>query len=269
MIDVERWQPDRWDQVVGNHSLKEYFWNMLWCVAKERHQSGFNLLLTGPSRGGKTSGVTFGIKCLWCQHFDFETMNPCGACPHCTMKIHLFGTDGWEEFMDYDPVGDNRKPVRFHYFPVDCTRVSEADLESILFRVRVDDQALKVVYLDEVHRLGRRFMDERLLKPLEDSRAIWIASSAYLKKQEDEGARKLDKMFQNRFTFRIDTQKAPVEEFAVWLARRCEAFGITCDDPKRILIRLAERANQLPGMALQVLNKAHKRRSKLLNHGHR
>lgn len=264
MIDVERWQPARWDQIVGNQRLKEYFWDMIWCVRKERHRSGFNLLLTGSSRGGKTSGVTFGIKCLWCQNFDFETMNPCGACNNCRMKIHLFGTDGWEEFMDYEPVGQDCRPVRFHYFPVDCTGISEADLERLLLTVRVDDETLKVVYLDEVHRLGRRFMDEKLLKPLEESRAIWIASSAYLKKEEDEGAKKLDKMFQNRFTFRIQTQKTSVDEFAVWLALRCEEFGIRCDEPREVLTSLAERSNLIPGMALQVLNKAHKRRNKLL-----
>jgi hypothetical protein len=76
--------------------------------------------------------------------------------------------------------------------------------------------------------------------------------------------KKLDKMFHNRFTFRIDTQKATVQEFAVWLAERCDQWGIQCDDPKATLFRLAERSNQIPGMALQVLNKAHKRRSKLL-----
>jgi len=264
MIDVERWQPGRWDQILGNHNLKEYFWDLIWCVRKERHRSGFNLLLTGPSRGGKTSGVRFGIKCLWCLKFDFETMNPCGTCDNCQMKIDLFGTDGWQSHMDYEPVGEDCKPVRFHYWPVDCTRISEGELDKILFRARVDDEDLKVIYLDEVHRLGRRFMDEKLLKPLEESRVIWIASSAYIKKEEDEESRKLDKMFQNRFSFRMDTQKAPVDDFAVWLAGRCMDFGINCDDPKNVLTRLAERSNQIPGMALQVLNKAHKRRSKLL-----
>ena len=166
--------------------------------------------------------------------------------------------------MDYEPVGEDCRPVRFHYFPVDCTRISEADLERILLTVRRDDDTLKVIYLDEVHRLGRRFMDEKLLKPLEESRAIWIASSAYVKKEEDEGTKKLDKMFQNRFTFRIDTERASVGEFAIWLAQRCEDFGIKCDEPKVVLTRLAERSNQIPGMALQALNKAHKKRSKLL-----
>ena len=263
MIDIERWQPERWDQVVGNQELKEYFWDMIWGIRKGGHRSGYNLLLTGPSRGGKTSGVTFGIKCLWCLDFDLETMNPCGKCNNCRMKVHLFGTDGWQEFMEYEPVDGTRRPTRFHYFPIDCTSVSEKDLNEVLFKVCVDDETLKVIYLDEVHRLGRRFMDERLLKPLEQSRAIWIASSAYVKKEE-ENKKKLEKMFQNRFTYRIDTQKPTVEELAVWLAERCAEWDIKCEDPEPTLTRLAQRSNQIPGMALQVLNKAHKRRSMLL-----
>ena len=58
--------------------------------------------------------------------------------------------------------------------------------------------------------------------------------------------------------------KAAVPEMMVWLAERCEEFGIKCEAPKQTLKSLAERSNQLPGMALQVLNKAHKKRSKLL-----
>ena len=64
MKDIERWIPKRWDQIVGNRALKEYFWNMIWCVRKDGHRSGFNLLATGPSRTGKTSAISFGIKCL-------------------------------------------------------------------------------------------------------------------------------------------------------------------------------------------------------------
>ena len=62
MKDIERWIPERWDQIVGNRALKEYFWDMIWCVRKESHRSGFNLLATGPSRTGKTSAISFGIK---------------------------------------------------------------------------------------------------------------------------------------------------------------------------------------------------------------
>jgi len=191
-------------------------------------------------------------------------MNPCGHCQNCTMKSHLYGNDGWENVVDFLPEGEAPTPVRYHYLPLDCTSLSESELDRILHRIRIDDQNLRIIYLDEVHRLSRRFMDERLLKPLEDFPAIWIASSAIVKKDSDANGTRLDKMFQNRFTYRIETQKPTVEELTLSLAERCEEWSIRCDDPEPTLTRLAERSSQIPGLALQVLNKAHKRRSKLL-----
>lgn len=262
--DIERWQPSQWDHIVGNQELKDYFWDMIYCIRKEGHRSGFNCLTTGPSREGKTATITFGIKCIGCFNFDFESMNPCGACKNCTMNTHLYGNDGWENFVDFLDEEEAPTPVRYHYLPLDCTRLTELELERTLSRIRIDDGNLRIIYLDEVHRLSRRFMDERLLKPLEDFPAIWIASSANVKQVDDRDQTKLDKMFQNRFTFRINTQKPNVSNLTVWLAQRCEDWGIQCEEPKKTLTRLAERCHHTPGMALQVLNKAHKRRSKLL-----
>jgi AAA+ superfamily predicted ATPase len=90
-------------------------------------------------------------------------------------------------------------------------------------------------------------MDERLLKPLEDTPAIWIASSAVV----DE----LDPMFANRFDAKIKTVLPDTETLTHWLRNRCQALGISADEPG-ILRRLAERANGVPGLALHVLNRA-------------
>ena len=263
MIDIERWIPTRWDQIAGNRALKEYFFDMIWCVRKDGHRSGFNLLATGPSRTGKTSAISFGIKCLGCLKFDFESMNPCGTCACCTFNHHLYGNEGWENIVDFVDENEVKTPVRYHYHPVDCTRLSEADLEAKLAKLRICNEDLRIIYLDEAHRLSRRFMDEKLLKPLEDFPAIWIASSANIKNRDAED-QKLDKMFQNRFSFRITTELPSLDELVLWLAMRCHEWGLQVDFPEATLPRLAERCHQIPGMALQVLNKAHKRRNKLL-----
>lgn len=266
MIDIERWIPERWDQIVGNRALKEYFWDMIWCVRKEGHRSGFNLLATGPSRTGKTSAISFGIKCLGCLNFSFDTMNPCGTCKCCTLNHHLYGNEGWENIVDFVDENEVKTPVRYHFHPVDCTRLSESDLEAKLAKLRICNEDLRIIYLDEAHRLSRRFMDEKLLKPLEDFPAIWIASSANIKNRDAED-QKLDKMFQNRFSFRIATQLPSLGELVLWLAMRCQEWGILVEFPATTLPRLAERCHQIPGMALQVLNKAHKRRRKILTRG--
>lgn len=106
-------------------------------------------------------------------------------------------------------------------------------------------------------------MDERLLKPLEDFLAIWIASSAYVNHNGDD-KQTIDKMFQNHFTFRITTEPPSLDQLVTWLAERCYEWGIGVEMPEAALPRLAERSHHVPGMALHVLNKAHKRRSKLL-----
>jgi len=161
VLDIERWTIERWDQIIGNQELKEFFWDMIWCVRKEGHRSGFNLLATGPSRAGKTSCIAFGLKCLFCLNFDFHTMNPCGCCKNCTMKIHLYGNDGWEDYIDFLDDEEKPTPIRFHYLPLDCGHLNDSDLDRILARVEVDDKTLRVIYLDEVHQLHRRFMDEK------------------------------------------------------------------------------------------------------------
>lgn len=165
--------------------------------------------------------------------------------------------------VDFVDENEAPTPVRYQYHPVDCTRLSEAGLEAKLTKIRVCNEDLRIIYLDEVHRLSRRFMDERLLKPLEDSPAIWIASSANVKSNGDD-RHGLEKMFQNRFTLQITTELPDLDQLVIWLAERCYEWGIRVELPEVTLPRLAERCHQVPGMAPQVLNKAHKRRSKLL-----
>lgn len=260
--DLANCQPRRWDDIVGNEKLKEHFKDMIHCVRKEGHLSGFNLLLTGSSRTGKSSTIAFAVKCIGCYDLDFNTLDPCGKCDNCKAKHSLLGNDGWENWADFLSPDEAPTPIRYLYMPLDCTRLTETDLEDCLAKVRVDDGNLKVIYFDEVHRLNRRFMTERLLKPLEDVAAIWIASSANLRKGESATSVQLDTAFCNRFPFKITTQIPTKNELANWLLERCQQWGLTCDEPKELLMRLAERSNCIPGLALQVLNRIYKSRAK-------
>lgn len=264
MIDLERYKPQSWDDIVGNDDLKEFFFDMIYCVRIEGHRSGFNMLGSGPSRGGKTSIIRYGVKCLLCCNFDMETMNPCHQCTNCRSNFNMYGTDGWESWIDLCDEERNPSPVRFRYIPLDCTSLTPKDINECIAQVRVNDGMLKIVYLDEVHRLVRRGLDEQFLKPIEDCDVIWFASSAVIKKEDDEDSTKLEKMFQNRFTFRLHTQKPTMPDMIQWMAERCLECDIKVEDPDATLTLLAERSERLPGMALQVLNKAHKKRSKLL-----
>lgn len=264
----ERFIPSTWEDIAGNYELKEYWIDCLKGVRESGYRSGYNLLATGGSREGKTSTISFGIKALLCCDFDFQTMNPCHQCVNCTSSFYLNGTGEWNGQVDFPDFADPKKhrtPVRFHYIPVDCSRLKEADVDGLCMKLRVDDGNLKIVYLDEVHRLVRRNMDEMLLKPLEDYHAIWIASSAVVKKDGAGDSHKLDKMFQNRFSYRIQTQRPTKAKMVDWLLSRCEQFSIKLDDDAESTISsLAERSNRVPGMALHVLNKAHKKEDRML-----
>jgi hypothetical protein len=99
-------------------------------------------------------------------------------------------------------------------------------------------------------------MDERLLVDMEKIQAIWLASSAV--------RGELDQMFMNRFDERIEVGLPTFHDLAVYLAERCEEWGIRVDDPEGTLSRAAQRSNQVPGMALQLLRRAHRSREKLL-----
>jgi hypothetical protein len=112
--------------------------------------------------------------------------------------------------------------------------------------------------------LVRRGIDEMLLKPIEDYPAIWMASSAVLKKENINDTHKLEKMFQNRFDYRLETELPERKEMLKWLIDRCKLLGLQAETPEATLQRLMERSNRVPGMALQVLNKAHKTRNKIL-----
>ncbi len=87
--------------------------------------------------------------------------------------------------------------------------------------------------------------------------AIWIASSAVIKMDSADDDTKLDRMFQNRFPFRLKTQMPTPKELSRWLAMICQRFELTVEEPvPQNLQRIAERSNCFPGLALQVLNRA-------------
>jgi len=265
-IDIERWLPSRWEDFVGNEEVIEHFRDdLLYGVRKRGDRSGYNTFLIGESRTGKTAIVNHTMKCIACLDFDFATYNPCGKCHNCRDVYHIFGNDEWENEIDYLE-GSPRvvTPLRQHFIPIDCTSITESELNEKLKNLKESASTVRVVYLDEAHRLTRRHFDEKLLKPLEQMRLIWICSSAVIKFEDCENVPQLEKMFLNRFSYRFQTRKPTVAELVKWLTKRCLEWEIEVDQPGATLKSLAEKSHRVPGMALQVLNKAYKKRKKLL-----
>ena len=80
-----RWIPDRWDQFVGNRRMRAEFRRIVQMLRKYYNDTGripaeilLSLLLTGPSRSGKTAMTKFAVRCLVCQELD-DDLNPAGG----------------------------------------------------------------------------------------------------------------------------------------------------------------------------------------------
>ncbi len=249
------YKPETWEDVVGNQELKELCLGLIHRVRILGSTEAFKLLVTGVSRGGKTSLIEFVIKVLLCCNLDRESLVPCGKCVNCKNRVYKFGTGDWNGHVAFFDNSENQTPVRFHYHPLDCARAGTQEVEELLNEIRIDDGDLRIVYLDEVHRLSKQSLDERFLIPLEHYKVIWFASSAMVKESSHDSAQKLDKMFQNRF-LRVQTEKPDETEMTHWLARRCHQHELNCDDAENVLRLLSRRSNLIPGMALQVLDRA-------------
>jgi Holliday junction resolvasome RuvABC ATP-dependent DNA helicase subunit len=245
-VATERWLPSQWDHIVGNDEVTEHSKDIIWSVRVRNEHRGHNLLVYGPSRSGKTASLKLLARCLLCQKLDTDTLDPCSwECEPCKQDAARFGLRGIETQI----IG-----ARFHYLPIDCTSLAEGELREKLMELR-DYDGVRVIYLDEVHRLARRNMDEQLLKQMDEKDFIWIASAISVKELEDA--------FLNRFSVKIKTELPAVGTLAVWLAQRSLERQITYDT-ERVFPRLAERANGIPGLALQVLARADSSRRRVL-----
>lgn len=262
--DPVLWQPRSCDQIAGCPTTTEHYRDLVNGVINRGLMSGFNTLMTGDSRTGKTSGIRMAIRSLTCKELDYDTLMPCNfTCQTCRYNMALHGHVPFFDVTKIrDPLSGTLRTVRYKYFALDCSRLSGDELEDVLFQTgQANEHLLAIVHLDEVHHLAAKKLDERLLKPLEDHKAIWLATSAYVKEEDLSSRTKLlDKMFKNRFTYRLQTERPTVEELTDWLFDRCEEFGILCDDPHPTLTLLAEKCNQITGLALQVLSRAFKKR---------
>src|SRR6185437_11221378 len=130
-------------------------------------------LLTGVSRSGKTALIKFLVRCIACQEFDEETLNPCpGTCPSCSQRPEQHGLSGLHSsLLAYDRNGKELVPI--HFAIIDCTLIHTPEqFRSHLVGMSSTYSGIRIFYFDEVHRLIRHGMDEMLLKAVEDKQAV-------------------------------------------------------------------------------------------------
>lgn len=226
--------PSRWEECIGNRKIVHTYRGLLKQIRLQGKKRAGRYFIHGPSRSGKTATTKLFAQALLCHELNPRTLDPCGLCSACTMDAAQFGQRGLEAYLAQGKV---------HYLPIDATKFTGvSDVIDLLTELRSYD-GTRVVVLDEVHRLQHRAMDEQFLKPIEEKDFIWIASSA--------STENLELMFLNRFV-KLATQLPTAEKLAFWLQDRCEAEAVNYEETA--LLRLAERAECVPGVALQAID---------------
>lgn len=245
--DILRWIPPTWDHFAGNRRLKRFLMKLLRSARRHVREGRVHdlnrlcFVLTGESRSGKTAMVTFFVRCLACLSLDEETLNPCnGQCENCRSNACVLDGNYGIFSLVNSPDG-HRGHV--HYQLIDATMVEgPSDLRDRVRELRDFDEDVRVVYIDETHRLVRREMDEILLKAIEQKGYIWIFSTA-----KPDG---LEDMFLNRL-IKVATELPEVEEMERWIADRCDEWQINWE-PEAVM-RVVEKSNRVAGTALHAV----------------
>lgn len=243
--NIAQWVPNKWEQFVGNAELRNLFMKLLKELRPKvddwKHiNCGMpRLIVTGASRTGKTSVIRFFIRCMLCEEFDMQTWNPCDLkCNYCKKKLWLY--------EDYGINRCDKTPLAI--FELDgstCDTPTKVDEKLSEIRTYEYDNDLIIIFADEVHRLAKRKLEERLLTEVQKREWLWICATA-----EPE---LLEPMFRNRFNI-ITTEIPTRTEFLEWLVDRCREWN-NAYEPEAIA-SLATHSNCIPGIALNVLQMA-------------
>ena len=237
--DIDRYQPQTREELIGNYDLNKHLYNQLLALRTGRIDKGRNTLVEGGSREGKTVTIRFFARCLLCLELCMKTLNPgCGGrCENCRMNTARYGEEG---------VFAQLRGHHFHFRCIDCTKIANSQQLRNEVNAMWDFNGVKVIYLDEISRLENPNMALTLLPPMNDLNFMWIASGI--------SARGLDHALVNRFSERLTTELPSLGELSEWLSKRCVAWQIDWDH-ENTLVRLAQRSNRIPGLALQPLSK--------------
>jgi hypothetical protein len=236
---LQRWYPLNFNDVVGNEDLVEYGRHLVRCFRCGGQFNGDHAAITGKSRSGKSSLLGLVKRALTCDDFDFETLTPCNfSCSQCHQTPAILGNSGWYHRPKIQAQATISPEMNVR--TVDCSSLKANDLEELLDDVRrhTGNADYYLVHLEEFHWLAEKGFDQRLLAPMDEmDRVTWIATSAYVKKEDAKVRRQLDKMLLNRFPYRISTQFPTVDDLAIWGAERCVEFSIKVEPPPESTLR--------------------------------
>lgn len=234
---LQRWFPKRWSEMIGNAEMVKVWMDFI-------KNGPCNAIFTGPSRSGKTRTISLGIRALACPHRT-ATLDPCGECRSC-----IDSGDGrsahWGIFH-----AAAESDYAFH--PIDCEVVTPEQLDELRFDGILDNEKM-IIYLDEVAALRRRRLEGRLLKLLDESKAIWIASAISLQRmkgdRKGEWTERLSKEMKGRFSVKVGTSHPHPDDLHEWIIGRCREWEITILEETVTIQKMIHRTQRRVGYVM-------------------
>lgn len=161
-------------------------------------------LFAGPRAIGKTTLAKLFARAALCSNRDPVTQDPCNKCPSC---LSFFN--------------DNHRS----HTEEDAGRFSSKDnIESLLESLNFETTGLRIIHLDEVHRISEAGKDailKTLEKPVSEDNTIFIFSTSEL--------HKLPETLQSRCV-RVPLRLPTAQDVLKKLVRVCDSNGATYDN---------------------------------------
>jgi DNA polymerase III delta prime subunit len=252
--EIERWWPEKEEEILGNHSLLEHGRRFV-----TQPGLGINFLVTGRSRSGKTRTINLIARSKLCEQRT-RSLAPCGQCPTCKLTA--------DDRYEYAGVLRSSTCRDLNFFWVHCNAVSRERLQETAHNAA--QLGRSIIFLDEVVYLFVKDIAQTILTEIDEAdQVMWIASSASYKRVGSKFGRSVKAALmdyvENRYSEKLDTELALEDETTEWTRKRCETWKIDYDHLPT-LHYLVQRARCVPGHILHVLAKAADRDPRLITH---
>jgi len=247
-LSIQRWVPDRWDEIAGNQWVREQLFRLVVDVRKSIAETGtvpasayLTLMVVGSRRTGKSSLVTLMLRSLVCRT-PKPDMSPClHTCAVCRQWPELLSLSGLWSRLSF---GTQDMPIDVH--AIDSTKIQNAGhLREITERIREWNDGLTVAFFDEAHRLRGIKGEDALLRDMETRNVLWLFATG----QEME----LSATFRDRCVI-LQTSLPTHKDLRAWVSRRCVAWGIPYEDAA--IERAVLKSGRKPGLCIPLLTMA-------------
>ena len=155
----------------------------------------------------------------------------------------------------------------YSLIPIDCENVTSEELRELPYEGKLEGDKV-IVYLDEIAALRRRRLEGMLLKLIDETPAIWIASAISLKRTK--GARKgelterMSKEMRGRFAIKVGSSHPHADDLQPWIVARCTEWNITILEPEVTIPEMIRRTCRRAGYLIHIFAEAATRRDRTI-----